>query len=125
MPNNCGVLHGQKSYLLQNDDGQITLPWSISAGLDYPGIGPEHALLADEGRATYLSVTDDEALQATELLARTEGIIPALETAHAFAWLEQLCPTLSDGTEVVLNCSGRGDKDVNAVAERLGNALGA
>ena len=114
-----GVLHGQKSYLLQNDDGQITLPWSISAGLDYPGIGPEHALLADEGRATYLSVTDDEALQATELLARTEGIIPALETAHAIAALPKVLQFVGRDKDILLNLSGRGDKDTETLIREL------
>ena len=118
-----GVLHGAMSLLLQDQDGQVQEAHSISAGLDYPGVGPEHSYLREIGRAEYGSVTDAEALQALQLVSRLEGIIPALETAHAFAWLETLCPTLSDGTEVVLNCSGRGDKDVNTVAEQLGDAL--
>ncbi|BAT88900.1 hypothetical protein LR48_Vigan09g010800 [Vigna angularis] len=107
-----GVLHGAMSYLLQDDDGQIIEPHSISAGLDYPGVGPEHSFLKDVGRAEYYSVTDEEALEAFKRLSRLEGIIPALETSHALAYLEKLCPTLPSGTKVVVNCSGRGDKDV-------------
>ena len=118
-----GVLHGSKSYVLQDADGQIREAHSISAGLDYPGVGPEHAFLKERLRARYVAVTDDEALHAFQSLCRLEGIIPALETAHAFAWLNKLCPTLAPGTEVVVNLSGRGDKDVNTVAERLGDAL--
>lgn len=110
-----GILHGAMSYLLQDADGQIIEPHSISAGLDYPGVGPEHSFLKDVGRAEYFSVTDDEALEAFQRLSKLEGIIPALETSHALAFLEKLCPTLEDGTRVVLNCSGRGDKDVNSV----------
>jgi tryptophan synthase beta chain len=119
-----GILHGNKTYLLQDEDGQITKGHSISAGLDYPGVGPEHSYLKGIGRAEYAAVTDSEALDALQMLCRLEGIIPALETAHAFAWLEQLCPTLAPGTEVVLNLSGRGDKDVNTVAEKLGDRMG-
>ncbi len=119
-----GVLHGAMSLLLQDDEGQVQEAHSISAGLDYPGVGPEHSYLREIGRAEYLAVTDDEALQALRLVSEQEGIIPALETAHAFAALDQLCPTLSPGTEVVLNLSGRGDKDVNTVADRLGDRLG-
>ena len=119
-----GVLHGAMSLLLQDDDGQVQEAHSISAGLDYPGVGPEHSYLKTIGRAEYAAVTDAEALDALQLLCRLEGIIPALETAHAFAWLDQLCPTLAPGTEVVLNLSGRGDKDVNTVAEKLGGGLG-
>ena len=119
-----GVLHGAMSLLLQDDDGQVQEAHSISAGLDYPGVGPEHSYLRQIGRAEYAAVTDDEALDALQQLCRLEGIIPALETAHAFAWLEKLCPTLAPGTEVVVNLSGRGDKDVNTVADRLGGALG-
>lgn len=110
-----GVLHGAMSYLLQDADGQIIEPHSISAGLDYPGVGPEHSFLKDVGRAEYFSVTDDEALEAFQRLSKLEGIIPALETSHALAFLEKLCPTLADGTRIVINCSGRGDKDVNSV----------
>ena len=118
-----GVLHGAMSLLLQDEDGQVQEAHSISAGLDYPGVGPEHSYLREIGRAEYGAVTDTQALEALQLVSRLEGIIPALETAHAFAWLDTLCPTLAEGTELVINCSGRGDKDVNAVAERLGDAL--
>jgi tryptophan synthase beta chain len=118
-----GVLHGAMSLLLQDSEGQVQEAHSISAGLDYPGVGPEHSYLRDVGRAEYAAVTDDEALTALRLVCELEGIIPALETAHAFAWLEQLCPTLAPGTEVVVNLSGRGDKDVNTVADRLGDQL--
>ncbi len=113
-----GVLHGAMSYLLQDGEGQVTEAHSISAGLDYPGVGPEHSYFKDLGRAEYYSVTDAEALEAFQLVSRLEGIIPALETAHAFAYLETLCPTLSD-EKVVINCSGRGDKDVQTVAKVL------
>ncbi|KAH7435676.1 hypothetical protein KP509_06G074900 [Ceratopteris richardii] len=114
-----GVLHGAMSYLLQDDDGQIIEPHSISAGLDYPGVGPEHSFLKDIGRAEYYSVTDDEALDAFQRLSKLEGIIPALETSHALAYLEKLCPTLKPGTRVVVNCSGRGDKDVHTAIKHL------
>ena len=119
----AGVLHGAMSLLLQDGDGQVMEAHSISAGLDYPGVGPEHSYLREIGRAEYAAVTDQQALDALRLVSELEGIIPALETAHAFAWLEQLCPTLADGMEVVINCSGRGDKDVNTVAEKLGDQL--
>ena len=118
-----GVLHGAMSLLLQDQDGQVQEAHSISAGLDYPGVGPEHSYLREIGRAEYGAVTDDEAIAALRLVSELEGIIPALETAHAFAWLETLCPTLPDGCEIVINCSGRGDKDVNTVAEKLGSQL--
>jgi len=118
-----GVLHGAMSLLLQDQDGQVQEAHSISAGLDYPGVGPEHSYLRDIGRAEYAAVTDDAALSALRLVSELEGIIPALETAHAFAWLEMLCPTLPSGSEIVINCSGRGDKDVNTVAEKLGSQL--
>ena len=114
-----GVLHGQKSYLLQDEHGQVTLPWSISAGLDYPGIGPEHAQMADEGRATYLSVTDDEALQATQMLARREGIIPALESAHAIAALPRVVQFTGRDADILVNLSGRGDKDTETLMREL------
>ncbi|CAO2176574.1 unnamed protein product [Urochloa humidicola] len=114
-----GVLHGSMSYLLQDDDGQVIEPHSISAGLDYPGVGPEHSFLKDIGRAEYDSVTDQEALDAFKRVSRLEGIIPALETSHALAYLEKLCPTLSDGVRVVVNCSGRGDKDVHTASKYL------
>jgi tryptophan synthase beta chain len=118
-----GVLHGAMSLLLQDQDGQVQEAHSISAGLDYPGVGPEHSYLREIGRAEYGAVTDDEAISALRLVSELEGIIPALETAHAFAWLDMLCPTLPDGSEIVINCSGRGDKDVNTVAEKLGSQL--
>ncbi|GMH24977.1 hypothetical protein Nepgr_026820 [Nepenthes gracilis] len=114
-----GVLHGAMSYLLQDDDGQIIEPHSISAGLDYPGVGPEHSFLKDIGRAEYYCITDQEALEAFMRLSRLEGIIPALETSHALAYLEKLCPTLPNGTKLVLNCSGRGDKDVQTAIKHL------
>jgi tryptophan synthase beta chain len=119
-----GVLHGAMSLLLQDAEGQVQEAHSISAGLDYPGVGPEHSYLRQIGRAEYVAVTDDQALTALRLVSELEGIIPALETAHAFAALEWLSPQLAPGTEVVLNLSGRGDKDVNTVAERLGGRLG-
>src|SRR5207248_2893069 len=115
-----GVLHGSKSFVLTDDDGQILPAHSISAGLDYPGVGPEHAWLKQSGRATYVSITDGEALAALQLLARTEGILCALETAHAIAHLPRLCATLPDGAVVVVALSGRGDKDMPTVAKALG-----
>jgi tryptophan synthase beta chain len=113
-----GVLHGAMSYVLQDEDGQIVEAHSISAGLDYPGVGPEHSYLKEIGRAEYYSVTDQQALQAFQRLSQLEGIIPALETAHAIAYLETLCPQLVDSPRIVINCSGRGDKDVQTVASR-------
>ena len=110
-----GVLHGSMSYQLQNEHGMPSEAHSISAGLDYPGVGPEHSYLRDTKRAEYVSVTDDQALDAFKLVSNTEGIIPALETSHALAYLETLCPTLEGSPKIVLCCSGRGDKDVNAV----------
>ncbi|WP_374765153.1 tryptophan synthase subunit beta [Yunchengibacter salinarum] len=115
-----GVLHGNKTYLLQNTDGQITEAHSISAGLDYPGIGPEHVWLHEAGRVEYAAVTDDEALEAFQMCARLEGIIPALETAHAIAQIKKLAPTLPKDHLMVLNLSGRGDKDIFTVADALG-----
>jgi len=112
-----GVLHGAMSYLLQDEDGQVVEPHSISAGLDYPGVGPEHSYLKELGRAEYYSVTDQEALNAFKRLSQLEGIIPALETAHAIAYLEVLCPQLEGSPRIVINCSGRGDKDVQTVAK--------
>jgi len=118
-----GVLHGNRTYLLQDDDGQIKDAHSISAGLDYPGIGPEHSWLNDIGRAHYVSATDEEALEAFQLLSRTEGIIPALEPSHALAFAKKLAPKLGKQKSIILNLSGRGDKDIFAVAERLGTKL--
>jgi tryptophan synthase beta chain len=115
-----GVLHGAYSYLLQDADGQVAPAHSVSAGLDYPGVGPEHAALKDRGRARYVAVTDDEALAAFGALARLEGIIPALETAHALAWVLAQAGGWARGKTVVVNLSGRGDKDVAAVAAREG-----
>ncbi|WP_343561233.1 tryptophan synthase subunit beta [Kiloniella sp. b19] len=115
-----GVLHGNRTYLLQNEDGQIQDAHSISAGLDYPGIGPEHAWLRDVGRVNYVSSRDDEALEAFQYLSRVEGIIPALEPAHALAYVRKLAPTLSGDQTVLMNLCGRGDKDIFTVAEALG-----
>ncbi|MFM5896202.1 MAG: tryptophan synthase subunit beta [Dolichospermum sp.] len=114
-----GVLHGSMSYLLQNEDGQVIEPHSISAGLDYPGVGPEHSYMKDIGRAEYYSVTDAEALDAFQRLSKLEGIIPALETSHAIAYLETLCPQLTGSPKIIINCSGRGDKDVQTAAKFL------
>jgi tryptophan synthase beta chain len=114
-----GVLHGAMSYLLQDEDGQVIEAHSISAGLDYPGVGPEHSYLKDLGRAEYYSVTDKQALEALQRLSQLEGIIPALETAHAIAYLETLCQQLDGNPRIVINCSGRGDKDVQTVAKAL------
>jgi tryptophan synthase beta chain len=118
-----GVLHGSKSYVLCDDGGQITEAHSISAGLDYPGVGPEHAWLKDSGRAKYVSVTDKEALEGLEMLARSEGIIPALESAHAIAALRELAPRLGPDKIIVVNVSGRGDKDMTTVAKAFGVSL--
>ncbi|SDZ92210.1 tryptophan synthase, beta chain [Desulfuromusa kysingii] len=118
-----GVLHGNKTYLLQDDDGQIQHAHSISAGLDYPGVGPEHAHLNDIERAQYVSVTDDEALHAFHQLTRLEGIIPALESAHAIAQVIKLAPTLGADKIILVNLSGRGDKDIHTVAESSGVEL--
>jgi tryptophan synthase beta chain len=115
-----GVFHGMKSYFLQDDEGQITPVYSISAGMDYPGIGPEHAWLKDTGRAEYVSATDDEAVEAFAFLSRTEGIIPAIESAHAVAHAMKLAPTLNKDGVIVVNLSGRGDKDVYQVARYMG-----
>lgn len=112
-----GVLHGSLSYILQDDDGQIMPTHSISAGLDYPGVGPEHAFYKDSKRAEYVSVTDDEALEAFKLLSRQEGIIPALESAHAVAYAAKLAPKLDRSSVIVICLSGRGDKDVQSVSE--------
>jgi tryptophan synthase beta chain len=118
-----GVLHGNRTYLLQTKDGQIEEAHSISAGLDYPGIGPEHAWLHDIGRAEYVTIRDDEALEAFQLLTRLEGIIPALESAHAIAHVAKMAPKLPRDHLVVVNLSGRGDKDIFTVAKALGEKL--
>lgn len=118
-----GVLHGNKTYLLQDEFGQIAHAHSISAGLDYPGVGPEHAWLKDSGRAEYVSVTDDEALEGFKLLTREEGILPALESSHAIAHVMRLAPTLSRDKTIVVCLSGRGDKDIHTVAGVMGVEL--
>jgi tryptophan synthase beta chain len=118
-----GVLHGNRTYLIQDENGQIIETHSISAGLDYPGVGPEHAWLKDSGRAEYVSITDDEALNAFHTLTRLEGIMPALESAHAVAYAMKLAPTLPKEQVLLVNLSGRGDKDMNTVAERSGMKL--
>ncbi len=118
-----GVLHGARSYVLCDDDGQISEAHSISAGLDYPGVGPEHSLMRDTGRAQYLAVTDREALDAFQRLARTEGILPALESSHAIAALPEIARALPDGAVILVSLSGRGDKDMGTVAKALGVEL--
>ena len=118
-----GVLHGNRTYLLQNEDGQIIETHSISAGLDYPGVGPEHAWLKDSQRAEYVGITDAEALDAFHTLCRVEGIIPALESSHAIAYAMKLAPTLDADKILLVNLSGRGDKDMHTVAERSGMTL--
>jgi tryptophan synthase beta chain len=118
-----GVLHGNRTYVMQNEDGQVQETHSVSAGLDYPGVGPEHAWLKDVGRAAYVSITDNEALQAFHDCCRFEGIMPALESAHAIAHAVKLAPTLQRDDIIVVNLSGRGDKDMHTVAERCGLAL--
>jgi tryptophan synthase beta subunit len=118
-----GVLHGAYSYLLQDEAGQVTETHSISAGLDYPGVGPEHSLYKETGRAEYVAATDREALDGFRLLSETEGIIPALEPAHAIAHLVKIAPSLPQGTVVILGLSGRGDKDMDTVAKALGVQL--
>jgi len=118
-----GVLHGNRTYLMEDDDGQIIETHSISAGLDYPGVGPEHAWLKDSGRAKYVAVTDDEALAGFHALTRIEGIIPALESSHALAYAAQVAPTMDKEQIIVINLSGRGDKDIHTVAAREGITL--
>ena len=120
----AGVLHGNRTYLLQDDDGQITEAHSISAGLDYPGIGPEHSWLHDIGRAQYVSITDDEAIEAFQLCTRLEGIIPALESSHAIAHVMKIAGNYPDDHVIVMNMSGRGDKDLNTVANATGMTFG-
>jgi tryptophan synthase beta chain len=115
-----GVLHGNRTYLLQDENGQIIETHSVSAGLDYPGVGPEHAWLKDSGRAEYVTITDDEALQAFHDLCKFEGIIPALESSHALAYAAKLAPTLAKDKVLLVNLSGRGDKDMHTVAEKSG-----
>jgi tryptophan synthase beta chain len=118
-----GIFHGMKSYFLQDKYGQIAPVYSISAGLDYPGIGPEHAYLHDIGRAQYVAATDQEAVDAFSYLSRMEGIIPAIESAHAVAYAMKLAPTLAKDKIIVINISGRGDKDVAAIARYMGRDL--
>ena len=118
-----GIFHGMKSLFLQNEEGQIDPVYSISAGLDYPGIGPEHADLYDKGRAEYVAITDDEAVDAFEYLSRTEGIIPAIESAHAVAYARKLAPTMKKDQIIVINISGRGDKDCAAIARYRGEDI--
>jgi tryptophan synthase beta chain len=115
-----GVLHGNRTYLLQDADGQILEGHSISAGLDYPGVGPEHSWLKDAGRVTYVPATDAEALEALQLCTRMEGIIPALEPSHALAYVTKLAPTMAKDQTIIMNLCGRGDKDLYTVAEALG-----
>jgi tryptophan synthase beta chain len=115
-----GILHGNKTYLLQDEHGQITHAHSISAGLDYPGVGPEHSWLKESGRAEYVSITDDEAMEGFSILAREEGIIPALESAHAIAYALKLAPTMPKDKSIVVCLSGRGDKDMHTVADAMG-----
>ena len=118
-----GVLHGSMSYLLQNDDGQVAIAHSVSAGLDYPGVGPEHAYYRDSGRFEFTSITDDEALEGFQILARTEGIMPALESSHAIAYAVRLAKQLPRAKTIVVGLSGRGDKDVHVIAKALGTDL--
>jgi tryptophan synthase beta chain len=118
-----GVLHGNRTYLLQDDDGQITEAHSISAGLDYPGIGPEHSWLHDIGRVEYVAVTDKEALEAFQMCTKAEGIIPALEPAHALAHVAKIAPGMAPDKIILMNLCGRGDKDIFTVAEHLGFKL--
>ncbi len=118
-----GVLHGNRTYLMEDEDGQIIETHSISAGLDYPGVGPEHAWLKDSGRATYVAINDDEALAAFHNLTRTQGIMPALESSHALAYVDKLAPDMSRDEIIVINLSGRGDKDIQTVAALKGITL--
>jgi tryptophan synthase beta chain len=118
-----GVLHGNRTYLIEDDDGEIIETHSISAGLDYPGVGPEHAWLKDSGRAQYVAITDSEAMEGFHTLTRMEGIIPALESSHAVAYAMKLAPTLDKAQQILINLSGRGDKDINTIAVREGISL--
>jgi tryptophan synthase beta chain len=119
-----GILHGNKTYLMEDDNGQISHTHSVSAGLDYPGVGPEHSLLKDTGRAEYVGINDDEALQAFRELNLIEGIMPALETSHALAYAAKLAKTMSSDQSIIVNLSGRGDKDINTIAKIDGLSLG-
>ena len=123
MRGRVGILHGARSYVLCDDDGQIAEAHSISAGLDYPGVGPEHAFLKETGRASYLAVTDEQAIAGFQTLARTEGILCALESAHAISALPRVAATMKDGAVLIVNVSGRGDKDMGTLAKRLGMSL--
>jgi|TARA_B110000971_G_scaffold114533_1_gene117474 tryptophan synthase beta chain len=118
-----GVLHGNRTYLMQNSEGQIIETHSVSAGLDYPGVGPEHSWLKDSGRASYVAIKDDEALEAFHNLCQVEGIIPALETSHALAYAQKLAADMSPEEVILVNLSGRGDKDINTVANISGISL--
>ena len=118
-----GALHGSMSYILQGDSGNILETYSFAPGLDYPGVGPEHAFFKESGRAEYVTVTDEEALEAFRLLSEKEGILPALESAHALAYVSKLAPTLRRDQIIIVNLSGRGDKDVPSVAARMGVAI--
>jgi tryptophan synthase beta chain len=118
-----GVLHGNRTYLIEDNNGQILDTHSISAGLDYPGVGPEHAWLKDTGRAYYVAINDNEALAAFHQLTRTEGIMPALESSHALAYAEKLAPQMKKDQIIIVNLSGRGDKDIQTVATREGISL--
>jgi len=120
-----GTLHGSMSYILQDDFGNILETYSLAPGLDYPGVGPEHAYYKECGRAEYVTVTDEEALEAFHLLSRTEGILPALESAHALAYAKKISPSLRRDQIMIVNLSGRGDKDVQSVASRMGVELWA
>jgi tryptophan synthase beta chain len=118
-----GVLHGNRTYLMADDDGEIIETHSISAGLDYPGVGPEHAWLKDTGRANYVNITDNEALEGFYALTRMEGIIPALESSHAMAYTMKLAPKMNKNQTIIVNLSGRGDKDMQTMAKREGIEL--
>jgi tryptophan synthase beta chain len=118
-----GALHGSMTYILQSDLGNILETFSFAPGLDYPGVGPEHSFLKESGRAEYATVTDEEALDAFQLLSRTEGILPALESAHAVAYARKIAPSMGREQIMIVNLSGRGDKDVQSVAQRMGVEL--
>ncbi len=120
VPGRPGVLHGNRTYLMADDDGEIIATHSISAGLDYPGVGPEHSWLKDIGRAQYVSITDKEALEGFYALTRMEGIIPALESSHALAYAMKLAPTMQSDEILIVNLSGRGDKDMQTIANHEG-----